>query len=638
MALRILQASAAALLAVGVAAGVPPPASAQAGAEDLSGAVRGVDGPLAGYRVSVWAAGDGTTAPRQLGDAETDGEGRFTVAVPPERPGDVVYVAARDAARPEAVLVSVLGAEVPDHVVVDARTTVASAFSMAQFVTGEGLSGPAPGIGNAAAMAQNFVDVESGELSTVLTSSPNGSETSTITTFNSLSNMVLACLARDAACTRLLDAATPDGDSRPANTFEALSAVARNPANRALDLFALAASAPNPFTPARTLPPAAWTLALRFNGDGQSLSGPGNFAIDPEGNLWVNSNYQYNADPRVPVCGSDMLFKFTPSGQSAPGSPFRGGGLSGAGFGVTIDPEGDVWVGNFGFAAQPPGCPEDLQPPHNSVSKFTPDGTPVSPPAGFTAGEIDWPQGTIADDEGNIWLANCGSDTLTLYPDGDPARARTLRDTGLERPFALVDNGRHVFATGTGNGEVAVLDRDGTVRPNSPVGGFDHPMGIAADPDGNVWVANSGVVQLPCPDLPPMTIGSPSVALLDPDGNPTGPAFSGGGLTIPWGITADGDGNVWVANFGGKRLSHFCGVDTATCPAGKQTGDAISPDVTGYAFDGLERNTGVAVDPSGNVWLANNWLEVPLQTNPGAHEIVAYVGIAPPVVPNTTTR
>ena len=38
---------------------------------------------------------------------------------------------------------------------------------------------------------------------------------------------------------------------------------------------------------------------------------------------------------------------------------------------------------------------------------------------------------------------------------------------------------------------------------------------------------------------------------------------------------------------------------------------------SGYGFDGLVRNTGVAVDLSGNVWLANNWKNVPIQTNPG---------------------
>ncbi|MCH8014528.1 MAG: hypothetical protein IH823_07105, partial [Candidatus Dadabacteria bacterium] len=50
-----------------------------------------------------------------------------------------------------------------------------------------------------------------------------------------------------------------------------------------------------------------------------------------------------------------------------------------------------------------------------SVSKFSPDGTPLSPNTvgddigGFMgAGKtINFPQGTVSDKDGNIWIANC---------------------------------------------------------------------------------------------------------------------------------------------------------------------------------------------------------------------------------------
>lgn len=61
------------------------------------------------------------------------------------------------------------------------------------------------------------------------------------------------------------------------------------------------------------------------------------------------------------------------------------------------------------------------------------------------------------------------------------------------------------------------------------------------------------------------------------------------------------------------------------------TGTPISPD-GGDAFDGVTRNPGVAVDPSGNVWVASNWKNQPDPAfNPGGYEIVAFVGLAPPV-------
>jgi hypothetical protein len=39
----------------------------------------------------------------------------------------------------------------------------------------------------------------------------------------------------------------------------------------------------------------------------------------------------------------------------------------------------------------------------------------------------------------------------------------------------------------------------------------------------------------------------------------------------------------------------------------------------------------VAIDPSGNVWVANNWLKDPVQTNPGGDAMVVFIGLAPPV-------
>ncbi|MBW1852076.1 MAG: hypothetical protein JRJ15_11715, partial [Deltaproteobacteria bacterium] len=79
-------------------------------------------------------------------------------------------------------------------------------------------------------------------------------------------------------------------------------------------------------------------------------------------------------------------------------------------------------------------------------------------------------------------------------------------------------------------------------------------------------------------------------------------------------ISLDGNDNVWVANFDGQLLSQLCGPrGEGACPPGKATGDPISPD-GGYDFDGLVRNTWVQIDPSVNVWLANNWETVLVPT------------------------
>ena len=77
------------------------------------------------------------------------------------------------------------------------------------------------------------------------------------------------------------------------------------------------------------------------------------------------------------------------------------------------------------------------------------------------------------------------------------------------------------------------------------------PLGIAADTRDNTWVANSGLISVPCPDVAEPDSLRGSVTLIG-----TGQAtnFTGGGITIPWGIAVDGNDTVWVANFAGKRL------------------------------------------------------------------------------------
>lgn len=623
-----------------VAVGVPVlvGSSGSAGTAELHGHIRSGGAPLASFTVTLWVAGGEGGSPTPIGSSSSAFDGAFELTYdPPADPNSVLYLrAVGPSAIPNpgaATLVSVLGAGTPPPaVVVNDRTTVASAFAMTQFTNEGAISGPSPGLQNAAGMVRNLVDLASGDVSTVLESAPNGTETSARNAFNSLANMVASCVGTPAHCASLFSLATPPGGVAPTDTFSAMVDINRNPANNAAGLFAFAPLVP--YVPPLAWAPDAWTLALRFVGDGVSMDGPGNMAVDTDGNIWVTNNYEFAPDATTPVCGGKQLLAFSPTGNYLAGSPFTGGGLDGVGWGIDIDPFGDIWVGNYGFAAPVPACPESDQPKHNSVSQFRSDGTAVSPATGFTQGGISWPQGTKSDRAGNIWIANCEANSVTVYPDGDPTRAREITGTGLVKPFSISHNNTgDVFITGVASNNVVMLRPDGTPALPAPItgGGLDRPMGIAADSAGNQWVANSGFVDLPCPTLDGVSTNGGSVILLNANGQVVQPTpFTGGGLTIPWGIALDGNDNVWVANFAGKRLSAFCGSQPTTCPAGKTTGDAISPS-TGYGFDGLVRNTGVVVDPSGNVWLANNWKQVPIQNNPGGYEMVAYVGVAAPV-------
>ena len=663
---RILSAWVVVLL-VSAVAGLPDAKGANG--KSLRGIVESGGTGLAGYEVSLYARFLGPPGIAMvLGRATTDATGGFEIdyRLPPGLTAPLLFVRAEHG---PAMLASALGqAPVAGAVMVNERTTVATGFAFAQFVDGAAIDGNRYGMLNASHMAANMADPRTGGLAAVLGLPPNGPETTALRTFNSLANIVAYCIATPTGCDQLFAAATVPGGPRPPNVLQAVANIAKYPWLNVSLLFDLSFKEPA-YAPAlaQDQPPDAWTLFLKFTGSFSSvqdennlMNGPGNFAIDEKGFLWVNDNY-IPEPPDKAACAGTRLLKFYPWGENFPGSPYFGGGLSGAGFGISIAPNDLIWVGNFGFAGT--GCP---LPPANSVSLFRPDGKALSRDDGFTAGPISWPMATVPDHEGNIWIANCAADSVTVYPKGSPRRAFEVpipppADAGAKmKPFALaIDRDSNAWATGSRNSTLAVIGPEGEVieviPPTDPAGQtqLSRPMGIASDSRGNIWVANSDFMDVPCPpdnpDLGPATAPSIALFLHHPGRKPHPDSpFTGGGMTLPWGVAVDGNDTVWIANFGfpfdlanpentqawpaPNRVSHFCGVDTSKCPPTKRgVGKAISPDGTGYTSDALIRNTGIAIDPSGNVWLANNWKPTPLLNNPGGNSIAVLVGAAKPV-------
>lgn len=584
---------------------------------------------------------------------------------------------------------------IPNEIFINERTTVATAYAMAQYTDGQSIGGKNPGLKNAAGTAQNLADLSNGEVSTLLKTRPNGALTSTLQVFNSLANMLAACVQETDNCATLFNAAKPPRGPEPRDTFAAMTNIAQNPGANFQALFSVSMLS-SQYKPALrsdlkpTVPkpndvePNSWILAVRYKADGR-LSGPGNLAFDTDGNAWINNNFEFSTMqvPEPPLCGSTKVYKLTPVGDNAPGSPYGGvdgsgafaGGLYGAGFGIAVGPDESAWVTNFGFKT--PNCDEKPELLAVSVSRFASDGTRLSLPDGDPTsntpggygydgvGNLFQPQGILSDQEGNIWVANCSAQPvpgssgktvshITRFPKGDPDRVESylFPEKEFSKPFDVaIDHSGHVWVTGNGTGNVVELDRSGR-KVGDFISGTDikRPMGIASDSEGNLWFSDAGLPNPPCPAIlsEDDVIGpdgaentAAAVTLIQHKGEAREVTTFGktadiprDGLRWPWGIAVDGDDNIFVANFAGKRVMQLCGVKEQNCPPGVHTGDPVSPD-SGFTSDALKRVTGIQIDTSGNVWAVNNYEEIglfpPGQENPGGHEIVVFIGLAAPV-------
>ena len=215
-------------------ASVASTAATSAFAATVDGQVLGAGAPIAGSTVTLWAASAG--APKQLTQATTGADGRFTVNAPDDAGSDsILYVVAKGGIaaankaggnNPAIALLSVLGPKAPQTIVVNELTTVASVFTAARFLNGEAISGNALGLRIAAGNAPNLVDPVTGGWGKVLLDPLNSSMTTTMAKLHTLGSLVTATftVANDDWRARFFKAATPLGGATPKNTLGNYSA------------------------------------------------------------------------------------------------------------------------------------------------------------------------------------------------------------------------------------------------------------------------------------------------------------------------------------------------------------------------------------------------------------------------------
>jgi DNA-binding beta-propeller fold protein YncE len=289
-----------------------------------------------------------------------------------------------------------------------------------------------------------------------------------------------------------------------------------------------------------------------------------------------------NNQPWVTSTGSKTISHFDKNGKSlSPPEGYNFDGQLGVMQGIIVAPNGDVWALDF-EKDQVVYLPKG----DASNAKFfcrSTDGKPNSE----SPCKLSGPFHLAIDQQDRIWITNATADTVTRFPASDPSKIEVLPTGGHSGKGMAIDSQGNAWITNTmGTGlDLAIKLKLVEMKLTGQAGKFhnaiydylkDHP-----------------------------TLGS--VSMLRPDGTPApGSPFRGGSAWGSWGVAIDGNDQVWVSNFAGHSITHLCGVRTETCPPGMKTGDPISPP-GGYVGGGMQLLTDIAVDPAGNVWVANNW-------------------------------
>ena len=493
---------------------------------------------------------------------------------------------------------------------------------------------------NAVGNIANVVNVSNGTVntSTTVSGTPAGSTTAVAVTVtpeinkvNTLADILAACVnttsSTSSPCTTLFaNAVAPNSalTSQPAaslgtatDTLQAIYYMLTNPTSGGptamSNLYALQ-TATAPFLPNEATIPSDWTVGLRYSSASACATGTANFlayayhlAADATGNIWAVSN----------ATGGN-LFELGPNGAPL---TCNLGATVGKSNDLAIDAGGNVWVGGIA---------------NLNLYKYSPTaGTATVWPTGEAAAAAGTQFITI-DGSGNVVFSPYTTGTKNIYEFKNgagtttPFTATQISGTvGTSPYFLAADTTGRVFSTDSTTTNLFYDIYPSTTTTDATyLNGYEtasigattsvtNGYGVGAGLAGRIATANGNYSSSAVSNT--LTIFTPGTTAGTATATFTSGQYSGG-LAGPRELAIDGAGNIWVASSTAAATNYISGSTSGlyTINEFAASGTAISP--TGSSTStttingGFQKDAtvlpaaprGIAVDPSGNIWVGSN--------------------------------
>lgn len=249
-----------------------------------------------------------------------------------------------------------------------------------------------------------------------------------------------------------------------------------------------------------------------------------------------------------------------------------------------------------------------------TTATFTPTVTPTNTPTNTSTPYVTltpWtgfnhPSGVAVDVAGNVYVADTGNNKVGKFtPNGFPVAGWGTFGIKGKVPYTTgpvgvaVDAVSNLYVVGGAN-QIAKFNANGGPAAFTPAVALLNPQGVAVDGSGNVYISDTGnnrIVQLSSGgSLAGFTASASGTGLLS-----LAAPITIGSVTITSAVTLSGiavyNGIVYVATQGvgvnGSAYSSILGFDAATGTT------------TTIALPGFVNPSGIAFDPSGNLYVAD---------------------------------